>query len=81
MEGAAAEGEITGTVRPDSEVRVKEAAREREIAPHTHEACMPGEIPDPGNYMLQAILDRTPALIFIKDRASRYDLISGARVD
>ena len=42
---------------------------------------MSGEIPDPGNYLLQAILDRTPALIFIKDRTSRYHLISGARVD
>jgi hypothetical protein len=38
---------------------------------------MPGEIPDPGNHLLQAILDHTPALIFIKDRTSRYHLLSG----
>ncbi len=42
---------------------------------------MPGEIPDSSNHPLQTILDHTPALIFIKDRAGRYQLISGARVD
>jgi hypothetical protein len=42
---------------------------------------MPGEIPDPGNHLLQAILDHTPALIFIKDRVSRHHFICGARVD
>ena len=42
---------------------------------------MPGEILDSSNHLLQAILDHTPALTFIKDRAGRCHLISGARVD
>jgi hypothetical protein len=42
---------------------------------------MPGEISDFTNQLFQAIVDHTPALTFIKDKTSRYDLIDGARVD
>jgi hypothetical protein len=41
---------------------------------------MPGEIPDSSDHLLQAILDHTVALIFLKDRTGRSYLISGARI-
>jgi len=42
---------------------------------------MPGEILYSGNHLLQAILDHTAVLTFIKDRAGWCHLISGASVD